>query len=539
MLEPTYGDFLGEGPVPVVGQVSDASATVLVDGVVVPVGNDGIFRTSLAFSGDYEVVDVRAGGDGLVDVRERVPVFAGRPPVETFVDGLPGRMTNEGLLRLGGVIGAQVDATGWADQLLAQLPVVDTSVAKLVPREVTHSPTHVVVKGVEDGLEIGIELRDVTIVTDATFEVFGFTQTAQLDIEYKTVLLTAITEPSIREDGVVILTATETTIDFADPEFRVDGNPLGALAFLADVAAALLEPAGEFLADLLLGAVGEIELGGPFELDTELGETSLAVALHDIYGDPEGLGFIAAIGIDEPVPESPVILPAPPPSSRVSEPVHLVVGLHEHVFDGLLGDQVSSALGSDLDLGQFSAVVGNLVKGLPGGQFAPEGDWCVALEPGPAQVVRLHEGIAPLGHLYLPDLTVDFGVDQGSGCETWLKVNLALEIAIVPDGTEIGVEIVIGEGAVMEYGATTAAWTEGEVLVGVSDLVGTLSGVVGGQLSFDLAELLAGDGEGSGGPLDALGPLEPRILDSEQMIGLEGVEIEGMYAVSINLWPEP
>ncbi|MFK7930114.1 MAG: hypothetical protein AB8H79_18125 [Myxococcota bacterium] len=538
--QPEYGAFLGDGPVQVVGQVSEPTAVVLIDGVAVPVAHDGSFATTLEFSGDYEVVDVRAGGEGLIDARERVPVFAGRAPIDTFVDGMPGRFTNEGLLRLGGVIGAQVDATGWPEQLLAALPEVDTNVAKLVPREVTHSPTQVVVKGVEDGLEVGIELRDVTIVTDATFEVLGFERKAQLDISYKTVLLTALTEPVIRDDGIVVLNATSTTIEFADPEFRIDGNPLGALSFLADVAAALLEPAGEFLADLLLGAVGEIELGGPFEFQTELGESTLDIGLHDLYGDPQGLGILMAVGINEPRPEEPYALTGPSPSTRVSQPVHLVVGLHEYVFDGLLGDQVSSALGDDLDLGAFQSVVGKLVGDLPGGQFAPEGDWCIALEPGPAQVVRLHDGIEPMGHLYLPDVDVEFGVDEGSGCKTWLKTNLAMEIGIVPDGTEIGVAIEVGEAAVLQYESIPAAWNEDEVVAGMKELITKLAGVAAGQLSFDLAELLGGDGTGEdGGALGALGPLEPQILDSEPISDLEGAQIEGMYAISVNLWPEP
>ncbi|HSG90032.1 MAG TPA: hypothetical protein VLA56_12540, partial [Pseudomonadales bacterium] len=85
ITSPAYGEYLGDGPIEVVGTVSDAAATVLVEDVEVPVSGDGTFRTTVEFAGDYEVIDVKAGGDSIVPVRERVPVFAGKAPAETFV----------------------------------------------------------------------------------------------------------------------------------------------------------------------------------------------------------------------------------------------------------------------------------------------------------------------------------------------------------------------------------------------------------------------------------------------------------------------
>jgi len=530
VLQPEYGAFLQDGPIEVVGTVSDAAATVLIEGVEVPVAGDGTFRTTLEFDGDYEVVDVRAGGDSLASARERVPVFAGRPPAETWPSAMPGRMTNDGLLRLGAGLGAQVDETDWADGLLNALQPIETDLVTLTPQSVTHSPTQVVIQGVQDGLRIGIELRDVAITTQARYEVFGSTRTSELVIGYDTITVTLLATPSIREDGVVILTVDDSSIDFADPDFKLDGSSLAGLQFLADAAGLLMEPAGEWLVDQLLGTLGELELGGPFDFETDLGGTPLYVELRNVSGDPEGLPFLLGMGVGARVPETLPPLATPSESARISEPVHLVVGAHEFLFDELVGTQIDDALGGDLDIGPFSSVIGGLLEQLPGGTTAPDGDWCVAIEPGPARVVRLHDGIEPLGHLYLPDVDVDFGIDQGSGCESWLVANLAMEIAIVPDGTEVGAEIAVGEGAITYYGAPRDTWTETEVLAGVTDLVGTLGDVAGGRLSFDLAELFADAGEQEG-LAGAIGPLEPRILDSEPMA------IEGMYAISVALWP--
>lgn len=536
ILQPSYGAFLQDGPIEVVGIASDAGATVLVEGVSVPVSGDGTFRTTLQFDGDYEVVDVKGGGDGLLDTRVRVPVFAGNPPADSWPGAMSGRMTNAGLQRLGEGLGAQVDETGWADGLLGVLQPIDTDVAKITPKAVTHDPTQVVITGVEGGLRIGIQLKRLTITADAEYDFGILDGEVELGIVYDTVTVTLLATPRVRdEDGVVVLSIDDSQIDFNDPDVTVDGGPVGPLGFLADLAGGLLEPAGEWLVDQLLaaigGTVGEIELGGPFDFETDVGEATIAIKLEEVGGDPEGLPFLMGVGLNEPIKDSLPPIPPPSASTRVDEEGHLVIGVHEHLFDGLIGDQVDAALGGELDVSDFSSVIGTFVKQLPGGQFAPQGDWCVAIDPGDAQVFRLKDGIEPMGFLYLPDMTIDLGVDAGAGCETWLLANLAMEIAVVPDGTEIGVEIGIGEGAILQYGAPREAWTETELLVGLGELVGTIGSFAGGQLSFDLAELFADAGEQEG-LAGSLPPVEPRIIDCQP------TEVEGVFAVTAIVWGE-
>ncbi|MFT7521384.1 MAG: hypothetical protein ACI9MC_003535, partial [Kiritimatiellia bacterium] len=262
------------------------------------------------------------------------------------------------------------------------------------------------------------------------------------------------------------------------------------------------------------------------------------IMLKEIVGDPLGLAMGLGVGIDEPIPDHPIAVPPPEPSPDVTQPVHMALGVHEGMLDALVGDGVLSMFDQDIDLGTYSLILGNLITKLPGGYQAPPAEgWCMALDAGPAKVVRLHEGIEPLGHLYMPDLTVDVGTENGGECTTWLVANLAIDAALVVDGSEIKVDLAVGEGAIMYYGATDG-WTEPELVESLGSLITTLTGFLGGSLSFDLAELISGLDGGESSLFSALGPMKPMILDSKQMIGPEGKPIEGMYSLSMSLWDE-
>ena len=79
--EPQYGAFYQEGPVPVSGVVEPFTAEVYLQGSPVAVNEDGSFTSALAFQKDYAVVDVTVP-EG--DLRERIPVFAGNDPSDTW-----------------------------------------------------------------------------------------------------------------------------------------------------------------------------------------------------------------------------------------------------------------------------------------------------------------------------------------------------------------------------------------------------------------------------------------------------------------------
>ena len=538
---PTYGAFLGDDPIEVRGQVSDPAAVVRIEGQAVPVGRDGRFATTLPLDGDVEVVDIQVGGERLVPLRRRIPVFSGQPPAETFPGEAPARVTNDGLARVGAGLGAVIDETGWADQLLQALPPLDTDVVRLVPQALDHEPTQVVLSGVEDGLQVGIRLRQVRLTTEATAD-FPFlgTRTLPLVVTWDEIRITVETTPRVREDGVVVLSAEDASFELGQATFELDGNPLVGLPFLVDAVNALIEPAGAFLVDQILDLLDEVELGGPLSGEADLGGTVLAYDLRAVQGDPEGLALGVALGLDAPPPEGPLRLGAPAASDRARAPVHLVAGLHEGLLDALVGDQVQEQLGEDLDLGSFGALLGPLITNLPGGESAPAGaTWCVELAPGPAQVVRLKDGIEPLGILYLPDVLLTFGDASSGTCTPWLTSHLSLEAGLVADGSTVSVDLSVSEAAVMQYGAPAETWTEDEVVDGLTELVGTLTGFVGGQLSFDLAELLGGS-LGSDGLLGGVGPLEPAIVDSQPMSGPDGAPQPGLFAISLTLFgPAP
>lgn len=532
VTSPEYGAFLGDEPVHVSGQLSDPTASLWIDGAPVPVDTAGRFELTVPFTRDYEVIDVQAGRGAGPAVRQRIPVFSGNPPASTFPGEIPARVTNEGLDRLGGELGRAFDESGWSESLANALPSLSTRDLSLDPVSVDHSPSRVVLQGVEGGIHVGLAIRDFEIVYNARTRIFGVEVDVPIVLGYHRVGITALAQPAIRDDGVVYLTARETQVDLSEAVVSIADFDIEVVEFLLDGFGFVVEWIGENLGDVLLDLIGEVDLGGPFDFQTDLMGTQLSIALREVGGDPLGMALGATVGIDEPAPVRSLELPMPSPSDRVAEPVHLVVGLHEGLLDGLLGGAIAGALDQDLDLGPLGAVVGTVVGNLPGGGYAPDTQsWCVDLVPGPASVVRLREGIDPLGALYLPDVTLDIGADTGEGCQSWIVANLALEANMVARGSELAVDLQIGEGAVMYYGAPPAAWRESEVIESLSRLVGTLAGALGGQLSFDLAELIGGlGGEGF------LGEVSPTILDCQPMEGTSGEPIEGQFALSLSLW---
>jgi len=532
---PTYGAFLGSEPIEVRGQISDPTASVVIEGQPVKVDGAGRFAVTLPLQGDYEVVDIQAGRRAEPAVRRRIPVFSGRPPSETFPGELPAQLTAAGLERLGMELGAAFDATGWADGLLNALPSTSAGDLQLEPAAVNHAPTRIVLSGVEQGIDVGIAIRDLEIVYSAKGRIFGFEVDVPVTLGYGRVGVVALTQPAIRDDGVVYLRARNTRVDLGEADVSIAGFEIEVVEFLLDGIGFVVEWLGEFLGDVVLDLLGEVEIGGPFDFESDLMGTQLSVALRQVWGDTNGLALGATVGIDEPAPYRALNLPMPVPSTRVTDPVHLVLGVHEGLLDGLLGGAIGPALEQELDLGPFSSIIGTVVGNLPGGDYAPETRrWCVDLAPGPASVVRLREGISPLGALYLPDVDLEIGADLGEGCEPWIIANLAIEARINARGTRLAVELAIGEGGVLFYGAPATAWREDEVVAELSNLVGTLGGALGGALSFDLAELIGGLGGEA-----FLGDVQPRIVDSQIMLDHDGAPIEGMVAVSMALWPLP
>ena len=290
--------------------------------------------------------------------------------------------------------------------------------------------------------------------------------------------------PAVDDDGMVTMELTAAQIDFEDPDAQFGVLEGWVVEFVLDLVGEwVTEPLAESVLDVVLEQIGIIEIGGPFAFEFDLLGTSLDARLSDIYGDPEGLGMEIGLGIGEAAPTTALGIPAPPDDGGDA---HASLGLHEGLFQIMIGDLVLDLLSQDIDLdGSFGDIIGGAMEALDGGDEAPDGDgWCFSISPGDAYAARLQEGIEPLAVVYLPDLQVDVGIRQGSVCEDWLSASLAVELGLaVTEGTKIGLDLEVVEGAVLAYGATE--YDEALVVEGLGNWVELAIGLLE-IVEFDL-----------------------------------------------------
>ncbi|MBW1881212.1 MAG: hypothetical protein JRJ84_22895 [Deltaproteobacteria bacterium] len=297
-----------------------------------------------------------------------------------------------------------------------------------------------------------------------------------------------------------------------------------------------MEPLGELLLDTVLDQIGTLELGGPYVFETDLLGTAMEVRLSDVFGDLEGLGAGLGVGIGEPAALGPLSMPTP--WSDLPE-VHAALGLHEGLMQMALASELLDMLTQEIALpGFFGEVIGAAVRGLPGGDDAPDGEgWCMSILPMDARVVRLQSGLDPWVVLYLPDVILDIGIMDSGSCESWLVASMALELGLdVRSGQLLQMDLDIPEGAVLEYGADPG-WEETEVVDGLAGFMGTAMDLLGSQFSFDLGDLLGGLGDLSSDPtLGVFGEMDIRILDSQPLLDETGNHPEGLYDISLGLF---
>lgn len=526
VYSPTYGDFLGDEAIAVTGQVVPNYAVVEIEGEVVDVAPDGTFVHSIPVDGAYRIVDIEARVD-TQEAGERIPVFSGQDPAETWPGGLTGRLLPQGMAELGEVLGAFVDDLGWADQLGGVLPSYSGDVISLNALGVFHDPTVVEITPAYGGMQALFSLRNVTINYELNVPIISYTET--LSIGFERIAIGGMLIPILDDYGMLSLQLDDAQIDLDEPIF--DFAFLEGWLFDIVVGAVsewVIEPLGEILLDFVLDQFGTFEVGGPFEFEFDLLGTPLSLALTDLYGEELGLGLEAGIGLGEPVSDRDLGLPVPDASTPGAENAHLSVALHEGLIQVLMTDALLPMLG-DFDLGTFAPLIGNAITTLPGGEQAPQGaSWCLDFDPGTAYVARMQESANPLAVVYLPDFILDVGISEGGGvCNTWLKASLATELALGLDGTALDIGLTIPEGAVLEYGAEDVE--EDEVIQALgSFLSGSLGLIAGGLLDIDLTDLLGDLGGG------VLGDLQPEIVGSAPM----DPAYEGLYGVSMRLWAD-
>ena len=536
---PTYGEFLGDAPAEVTGHVTPSVAMVSVEGQAVPVAADGTFTATVPVDDAYRIVDVEAVM-GPQDQRVRVPVFRSHDPVQSWPGGVTLRLTPGGMDVVGRAIGSNIDATGWDQQLLAQLPSIDLGFGALTPTAITHDPTVLELNPAPQGVDTLLSLRNVTIHIDGTLDIGGNTFTLPMTVGYDRIGIGARGTPHVDDQGMMTLALSDANIDLGQPQITVAGINGGWLDAVLQGIGTIIEPLGETLLDTVLQQVGTIDLGGPYVFDTDLLGTAVEGRISDVFGDLGGLGLGLGVGFDEPAPVGPLPIPVP----TTDDPnVQAQMGLHEGLLQIALVGGLLDQLNSFAIPSAIGALIGNEVHNLPGGSDAPEGvDWCLSLEPQPAQVVRLQSGLLPWAVIYLPDVVVDIGYRQGSQdqCTSWLKTSLALEVGLdVRAGHVLSLNIDVPEGAVLSYGAGPG-WEESEVIHDLSSFLGGAFDLVAGQLQFDLSDLLGNMGTATNNSaLGALGNLQPKLLDSEPTLDENGQPIESLFTVSLQLWPDP
>ena len=124
---------------------------------------------------------------------------------------------------------------------------------------------------------------------------------------------------------------------------------------------------------------------------------------------------------------------------------------------------------------------------------------------------------------------------DGNDCNDWIVASLAAEIGlVVEDGSVLNIDLDIPEGKLLYYGAD--GYDEDEVLPALANYLETMIGLVGGFAQIDLGDLLAGGGGGEQTEGLPLGDLELQIIDSQSLWD-DNPELEGLYAISLNLWP--
>ena len=109
-------------------------------------------------------------------------------------------------------------------------------------------------------------------------------------------------------------------------------------------------------------------------------------------------------------------------------------------------------------------------------------------------------------------------------------MSLAAEVGIeIADGTKIGIDMNVGEGAVLYYGAEE--YEEDAVVQGFSSYLSTMMSLLGGFTEFDLADILGGDTLGLG-----LEDFSIAIIHSQKIYDFYDQWPEGLFSLSINLW---
>ena len=531
---PTYGGFAGNGELLVEGSVTDPRARVTVEEFDATVRADGRFSVSLPPLGaEIQVIDVRAdrSDDDEAELWERIPVFAGRDPAQTWPGALAGRLTERGLDSLEGTLELLIADLLDLEGLLSNVGSFALDGFSITVLEPQIAPLEVELKPGPNGLLAAVGVPEVVVGVEIEVDaLFGLTIPASLTITNAGAGF--IVDPTVDDQANVGLTLVRGDVLIGDISLDVDLLGLGLLDGLLDQVVNL--------EDLLLGAVDgilprnlELPLGIPLAFELDLLGNPLYLGVGDLGTDEFGVAARIDVSFGEALPAADGRLAIP--GSREGVASDLALTVHDALLQPLLENDLLDVLDQDLDLGGLAATFLR-IEDLPGGGQAPDYDSvCVGLDLGEARLGRFGDAPERLVHLLLADARVEIGLDpvDGAGCEPWLEVAYAWDLQVGLDGTVLSIDLETVEGDVLYYGASSA---NEELLV--RDLGERLEGViglVGGFADLDLGDLLGG-GLGEGLGLPGIGDLSLSVVD---VLAFEDPTLEGQVEVGLQLFDAP
>ena len=529
ITSPEALSFVGDR-VAVRGQVNRPDAWVWVEGRRASVGNDGNFYVEIDVPGHLRIIDIEASAPEQPHLQERRTVLGGTDPADTWPGAVTMRFTPTGVDHLAEVIEGLVVELDLAGQLAGALPDLELGGFRATPLGISHWPVSADMTSSTNGLELTVEVPEVVLSYDIVTGTFLGDGRVELGIERIT--LGATLDPVIDGSGVLALAISDTTIDLDDPIIRLGGLTVPALENLAGTAVGGLGDLLEGLLDGLVGGLGQVDLFGPIAFESDLFGTPIALSVDRLASDDQGIA--ALLGVDLGTGPTGTRL-AVPTADQAGFQADLAVAIHEGLFQPLLQSDLLALLEQDLRLdGLFGEIIGLPITNLPGGDDVPDDrtGWCMAIEVGDASLVRLADGLDPMATVVLPEVVLDIGVSvPGDSCMHWLDATIAMEADLaVTSGTALGFDLRIVDGTVDHY-ATTDDWDEREVIDGLGTLIDAATSLLGSSLQLDLLDLLGGLGE-----LDALGEVQPRLVDQQPVVTQRGEVVPGLKILSVSIW---
>lgn len=524
VLTPTYGAYVDAEAVELTGIVSPPDAQVLVDGVTVPTAADGSFAATVPFAGRRGVAIHVEAIDPDEHLHEVVAAFDGVDPRAADPGAITGLLTPTGLDALEPLIAQTIDDTGWADQIAASLPALDTDWVDLVPTGVTTAPTTVDLSPGLTDLDLAVSLNEITIAADiVVLDSYDF----PIEIAVSSVKIGAAALPAVDADGMITLTLSDAVAEVGDFTFAVAGyeTPGWLFDYVIEPITDFVVGLGDLVLDEVLAQMGTLELGGPFAFETDLMGTALAARLVELDTSLDGVALGVTVSTEGDAADALPDVPALVATTPSGLPYQLGLGVHEGLLNTLIDETVAGLLDLDLQLeGEYGELLGSGIRALPGGYDIPdEADgYCIGFHAGDARVVRFAPGQgAPLANVWMPDVRVDIDYVLDGQCTSWLEASVFVVLALELDGTEVGLDLEVPSAIVLAYGAEDV--DHEAVAESLGAVVQGLFGLFAGQLSFDLG--------------DALGAFP--VETDPKVVAVEPLDDEGLYGIYLDVFAAP